>query len=142
MAPATHEDFTRREKLRAPSDRGFGAVFTVFFAAVAVWPLLSGQPARRWAIGVAALFLLAALLRPSVLHPLNRLWTVLGVTIGKVVEPVMTSLLYFVVFVPFGLLLRAMGKDLLQLDYDSGAPSYWIPRQPPGPPPESMSNQF
>lgn len=142
MGSATHEDFSRREHLRAPSDRGFGLVFAVFFATVAVWPLLSGRSLRLWAIALAVLFLGAALLRPSILHPLNRMWTALGIALGKLIEPMVTSVLYFVVFVPFGLLLRALGKDLLRLQYDPRASSYWIPRQPPGPPPESMSNQF
>jgi hypothetical protein len=138
----THEDYSRREELRVPSDRSVGIVFAAFFAAVAVWPLLSSRPFRLWAAVAAAAFLGAVLLFPSVLHPLNRIWTALGLAIGRVIEPVVTTVLYFAVFTPWGLLLRALGKDLLQLRYDSRASSYWIPRKPPGPPPETMSNQF
>jgi len=38
--------------------------------------------------------------------------------------------------------VRLAGKDPLRLKLDSGANSYWIPRKPPGPPPDSMTNQF
>lgn len=41
-----------------------------------------------------------------------------------------------------GLMRRALGKDPLGLKRDPNAESYWIPREPPGPDRESMSNQF
>ena len=43
---------------------------------------------------------------------------------------------------PTGLVMRAMGKDLLRLKRQPGADSYWIVRQPPGPMPETMKDQF
>ena len=38
--------------------------------------------------------------------------------------------------------MRLFGKDFLRLRLDRGAKSYWIVRTPPGPPPQSMRNQF
>jgi hypothetical protein len=38
--------------------------------------------------------------------------------------------------------MRAFGKDFLRLRLDRTAKSYWIDRTPPGPPPQSMRNQF
>jgi hypothetical protein len=35
-----------------------------------------------------------------------------------------------------------LGKDLLRLKREPGADSYWIVRQPPGPAPETMKDQF
>jgi hypothetical protein len=50
--------------------------------------------------------------------------------------------MFFVVITPMGLVMRAMGKDFLRLRLDPAARSYWIPREPPGPAPESLKNQF
>jgi hypothetical protein len=50
--------------------------------------------------------------------------------------------MFFIVVTPIGLLLRMLKKDILRLRIDRQAPSYWIPREPPGPAPESMKNQF
>src|SRR5271154_1105934 len=47
-----------------------------------------------------------------------------------------------VTIMPIGLVMRAMGKDFLRLRIDPAAKSYWIDRPPPGPPPQSMKNQF
>ena len=52
------------------------------------------------------------------------------------------GLLFFVTITPIGFVMRLFGKDFLRLRMDRRAPSYWIDRQPPGPPPQSMKNQF
>ena len=52
------------------------------------------------------------------------------------------GLLFFVTITPIGLVMRLSGKDFLRLRLDKDAKSYWIDRAPPGPPPQSMKNQF
>jgi len=131
-----------QEAVRRSSNRTFGLVFAVFFAIVAVLPLLRGHSLRRWALPFSALFLLTALAAPRVLAPLNRAWTALGALLHAVVNPIVLGLLFYLVFTPFGWVLRRMGKDFLRLRAAPDAPTYWIPRDPPGPPPESMSRQF
>jgi len=82
------------------------------------------------------------MLRPSVLRIPNLMWFRFGSLLNRIVGPAATSLLFFAVFTPFGLILRMGGKDLLRLRRDPGAASYWIEREPPGPAPESMAEQF
>jgi hypothetical protein len=128
--------------VKPSSNRTFGLVFAAFFALVALLPLLRGHAVRRWALPLSALFLLIALAAPKILAPLNRAWTALGTLLHAVVNPLVLGVLFYLVFTPFGWVLRRMGKDFLRLRPAPGAASYWIPRQPPGPPPESMSRQF
>jgi hypothetical protein len=66
----------------------------------------------------------------------------LGVLLGKVVSPVALGVLFYAVLVPIGVMMRIAGKDPLRLKRDAGAATYWIRRVPPGPPPDSMTNQF
>ena len=79
---------------------------------------------------------------PRVLAPLNRLWTRFGILLAKIVNPVVMAGVFFIAVTPIGLLMRLAGKDLLRLRYDSTAETYWIMRTPPGPPPDTMKNQF
>jgi hypothetical protein len=139
---SAHEDFTRKEEIRGSSDRSFGIVFTVFFALVALWPLVHHRAVRWWALPVSGVFLLLALVSPSVLHPMNLAWTQLAVILNKIMTPVIMGLLFYLVFTPIAALFRVQGKDPLRLRYDPAAKSYWIERQPPGPAPESMAHQF
>ena len=54
----------------------------------------------------------------------------------------MLGLLFFATVTPMGLAMRALGKDPLRLRFEPELKSYWIERQPPGPAPETMKNQF
>jgi hypothetical protein len=137
-----HEDFTREEKIEGSSDRGFGLVFAAFFALMGALAIWKENP--RWILwlGLAAIFLLLALMRPGMLKPLNRLWTLLGLFLFKVISPLMLGVIYFGVITPMSLLLRWRDKDILHCKYDPRAASYWIRRDPPGPKPETMRNQF
>src|SRR5580658_2800910 len=130
MQSSTHESFDRELVAEGSSDRSFGLVFTAFFALVGLWPLVHKRPLRPWALFVSAGFLLVALAFPQVLHPLNLLWTRFGKLLSKVTNPIITGIMFFVIFTPAGLLLRLFGKDLLRLKYDPSAPSYWIRRDP------------
>lgn len=137
-----HEDFSRKDSSTGPSDRSFGLVFAGVFAIVALWPLLHGGRVRLWAAALSGAFLLTALMAPAVLHPLNRLWMRAGLLISKVTNPIITGLMFYLLFTPTAVLFRWLGKDLLRLKVDPEAETYWIPRQPPGPAPETMRHQF
>jgi hypothetical protein len=143
MSRADHHEFDARTgTIESSSDRSFGLVFAGFFALLAAynWWHVGG----RWPIylGIASVFLLAALVWPNVLAPLNRLWSKLGYVLGRIMSPVVLGLIFFVVMTPLAALMRALRKDALRLRSDSGAGSYWIVRQPPGPPGETMRDQF
>jgi len=138
----THEDFNRRAEGKGSSDRAFGVVFVVFFLLIGLAPLRNHHPVRWTALSSAILLLLVACFRPALLHPINLVWTRLGLALGRIVNPIVTAALFFLVVTPVGLLLRLVGKDPLRLARDAQATSYWIERRPPGPPPESMANQF
>ena len=138
----THENFSRKHTAKGPSDRSFGWVFTIALAVIGLLPLLRHRPMRLWCFGVSAVFLILTLAAPSVLGPLNRAWMKLALALNRVVTPVITGVLFYVVITPIAVLFRMRGKDLLRLRTDPTAKSYWLKRDPAGPAPESMANQF
>lgn len=121
------------------SERSFGLVFAVVFAIIGVYPLVGDGGVRVWALVVAGVFLLLALLLPRALAWPNRLWFKLGMLLGAIVAPLVMALVYIVAVLPTGLLFRLAGKDLLRLRFDRNASSYWIKREHPV---GSMKNQF
>jgi hypothetical protein len=123
-------------------ERSFGIVFGVVFTVIGAWPLLRGDAPRFWSLALAVAFLAAALLRPEVLASMNRLWFKFGILLSKVTTPVVMGLLFFVAVVPTALIMRVRRKDLLNLRFQPEARSYWIVRDPPGPTPDTMKNQF
>ena len=73
---------------------------------------------------------------------LNRLWLRFGLVLYKVVNPAVMTLIFGSTIVPIGVLMRLCGKDPLRLRREPAAASYWIAREPPGPLPETMRDQF
>ena len=142
MKQATHEVFSRDEEVVAGSDRTFGLVMAGAFAAVTALNVWHSGRLWPWTAGLAVLLLAAGWLRPSVLHPLNLIWLKFGLLLHRIVNPVVMALLFFGTVWPTGLVMRALGKDLLRLKRQPDAHSYWIVRQPPGPSPETMKDQF
>jgi len=124
------------------SERAFGIVFAILFVVIGTWPMWRGGPPRLWALAIAAAFLLAALVVPKILTPLNRLWMAFGLLLGKIISPIMLFVVYVIAVVPTGLIMRLRGKDPLSRRFDREAASYWVHRKPPGKPDETMSRQF
>ena len=139
---AFHENLSKRDEAHSSSNRSFGFVFALAFAVIGLWPAMSGTAIRWWAIAIAASFLVIGLAKPSLLSPLNRLWTQFGLLLNRITSPLLMGLIFFLVVTPIGLTMRLLGKRPLDLKFDPNARSYWIKREPPGPAPETMKNQY
>src|SRR5262245_7551949 len=137
----THERLDAAEVERG-SDRSFGLTFAAVGAVLAVLSYIRGRELTWWWAGAAFAFLIVALVAPRVLAPANRLWFRFGLALSKVVSPVVMGLLFYGAVTPTGLLMRLTGADPLRRRWEPKANSYWLPRNPPGPAPESMPFQF
>jgi Saxitoxin biosynthesis operon protein SxtJ len=137
-----HESLIRQHAEEGGSDRSFGWVFAIVFLVLACWPLIHGDPLRWWAVVLSVAMAGCAWLKPAWLAAPNRGWTRIGILLGRIVSPIALGILFYAILTPIGLLVRLFGKDPLRLKLDPDARTYWIERKPPGPPPDSMHNQF
>jgi hypothetical protein len=142
MTEKIHERFDRSEPAKGSSDAAFGFVFTVVFLVLGLSPLRKGLPPRIWFLLASALTLSLALSFSGLLAPFNRLWTRLAFLIGTVTTPLVLGIVFFGVFSLVGAVLSLFGVDLLGLKSGSGEETFWMPRCPPGPAPESMRRMF
>ncbi len=118
-----------------PSDRSFGWTFTGFFTLVALF----FQP---WLLALAAATALVTMIRSHWLAPFNRLWMKFGMLLHHVVSPLVLGLIYFGVFTPVALVMRAFGRDAMCRRFEPAQPSYWVRRDPPGPADNSFRDMF
>ena len=148
---STHEDFSRSEEIEGSSDRGFGLTVGGILLAIALIRIGLGWWSTgavtlgwlEWLLGgIGSALLVFGFVAPSLLAPLNRAWTKLGLLLFVIVNPIVLGLIFLLTIVPIGLLLRLFGKDPLRLRFEPDADSYWISREPPGPAPDSMPQQF
>jgi len=120
------------------TNRSFGIVFFIVFLIVSLWPLLNNDQIRYWALFVSILFLVLGIINSRVLTPLNKIWFKFGILLGKIVSPVVLAIIFFLVVTPTGLIMRMLGKDLLNLKKNKNK-TYWIKKDNNL---SNMKNQF
>ncbi|ATQ70310.1 hypothetical protein Ms3S1_18940 [Methylosinus sp. 3S-1] len=139
----THETVSSFRKTPIGSNRTFGVTFGIIFAIFGVWPLFHQAGSPRWPLLVlSTAFLAVALRRPDWLTPLNRAWFELGLALSAIANPIVMGILFFGAVAPLGWFLRKRGEDLLRLELEPEAETYWIERQPSGPAPGASAKQF
>jgi hypothetical protein len=118
-----------------PSDRKFGWTFTAIF-------LLVGAFSHPWAFAAAGILAAITLTRAHWLAPAKRAWMKFGELLHHVVSPVVMGVIFFGVFTPTALIMRAIGRDAMARTFEPAAPTYWKRRDPAGPDDDSFKNLF
>ena len=126
------------DEIKISSNRSFGIVFFVFFLIVSLYPLVDNENQRIWSLIISITFLILALLNSKILTPLNKIWFKIGIVLGKIVSPFVMGVIFFLIVTPIGLIMKFLGKDLLNLKYNNKN-TYWIAKTGPK---SKMKNQF
>ena len=119
---------TSNSKVKISSIRNFGLVFFVVFLIVALLPLKHDEDVRLWSLGLSIIFFILGILNSKLLTPLNKLWFKFGIFLGVIVSPIVMGIVYFIVVTPIGMLMRFLGKDLLNTRKVKNTTTYWIKR--------------
>ncbi len=125
-------------EIKISSNRSFGIVFFILFLLIALYPITYSGEIRIWSLIISFIFLILGLLNSKILAPLNKLWFKFGIILGKIVSPLVMGVIFFFVVTPIGLIMRMLGKDMLNLRYNKNK-SYWIETSGPK---SKMKNQF
>ena len=96
---------------------------------------------RIWAIIISIIFLILGLIDSSILTPLNLLWFKFGMLLGRIVSPIIMSLIFFAVVTPIAILAKIVKKDFLNLDKEKNLKrkTYWNKKEKYN---NSMKDQF
>ena len=79
---------------------------------------------------------------PVSLNCFSSVPTTKSVTIaflGNIVSPVVMGVVFFIVVTPIGLIMRLLGRDLLRVNKNESASTYWIDREKKT---DTMKRQF
>ena len=127
-----------QQNIKLPSNRNFGIVFAIVFLIISLWPLFSQNEIRYWYLILSIIFLTLGLINSKLLLPLNKIWFKFGIFLGNFIAPIVMGIIYFFVVTPTGLIMKMLGKDLLNLK-KSNKDSYWIKKDNSN---SSFKNQF
>jgi hypothetical protein len=125
-------------KINLPTNKNFGLVFSLVFLIISLWPLISQNEIRYWALILSVIFLTLGLLNSTILLPLNKMWIRFGIFLGNIISPIMMGIIYFFVVTPTGFALRALKKDVLRIKKNNKE-TYWVKKEDPK---SNMENQF
>ncbi|MDC1124806.1 SxtJ family membrane protein [Pelagibacteraceae bacterium] len=112
-------------KKKKNTNRSFGILFFIVFSIISIWPILSGGELRLWSFIVAIIFLIMGITKSRFLTPFNIAWIKFGELLGVIISPLIMGLVYFLVVLPIGILMRVLGKDLLSLKFNKNIETYW-----------------
>tara|TARA_B100001175_G_C19462454_1_gene617251 strand:+ start:666 stop:1067 length:402 start_codon:yes stop_codon:yes gene_type:complete len=129
-------------QIELPSNRKFGFSFSLIFLFISVISFLFDNLILSIALFIlSVIFVVISVFFSKILQPINYLWMLFGVSIGKVVSPVILGLIYFLIFTPISIITRIFGRDELSLR-TKNTESLWKNREDREISPESFKNQF
>ena len=124
--------------IKINSNRSFGIVFFIVFLLISLYPLINHESIRIWSAIISLIFLILGLINSRILTPLNHLWFKFGISLGKIISPLIMGIIFFFVVTPIGLFMKFLKKDLLNLKFNNSK-SYWIEKNDQK---SKMKNQF
>ncbi len=81
-------------------------------------------------LALASLLLVSALVSPAGIYAaIERAFRALGRLVGQALSWILLPLIFYGVFLPFGLLFRRGRRDRMKRLFEDGAASYWQPHR-------------
>tara|TARA_Y100000768_G_C23719536_1_gene559638 strand:+ start:245 stop:625 length:381 start_codon:yes stop_codon:yes gene_type:complete len=111
------------------SNQAFGILFFIIFLGLGLWPITKNITPNIYLIIISIIFLLLGISNSKFLTPLTKIWIKLGEVLGRIIAPIILSIIYFLILTPISFTLRILGKDLLNLKYFNNKSSYWLERK-------------
>lgn len=109
--------------------RYFGLLVGGIFALIGLWPMLIYRmDLRWWAVTIAALLVIPALVLPRSLSWVYKWWMALGHVLGWVNTRIILGLIFYGLVTPIGFVRRWLGKDPMGKKIRADLTSYRIPR--------------
>jgi len=126
-------------KVNVGTERNFGIIFAAVFLFISLYPLWFEKNIHLWACIIAFIFLFFAIFLPKALFLPNRLWLKLGLFLGNIISPIIMAMIFFLAVTPTGMVMRLLGKDILNQKMKKSVKSYWVKRKEIV---DTMKNQF
>ena len=124
----------------AAAGRKFGLTVGGAFVVLALIGRWRGHPVTFMVLGSLGIALiLAGLVVPTLLGPIERGWMQFALLISKVTTPIFMGVVYFVVLTPIGFIRRMLGSNALTHEANA-KDGYWADRR--AKPRSTLTRQF
>ena len=121
---------------------GYGWAVILTVIALRLWMKHGVSASKIVLLTIAFSFLLVSAWRVEFLKPVYKIWMAVGHKISFVISTIILSVLFYTVFLVTGLIVRLMGKDLLNRTIQPELNSYWLSRKTSSAAQEGFKRQF
>ena len=119
-----------------PSEKKFGITIGIIFILISLI-FIDYYITKVLIFIIGIILFLFGILMPKKLIFLNKMWFFLGIYISKITNPLIMLLIFCILFIPVGLILKIFNIDLLNKNKSQN--TSWVKRDIQ---PTSMKNQF
>ncbi len=121
-------------------DRSFGLALSIMCVGFCAYRYVQGNGLNYTVAGIGLFLLVVALSAPLFLYPFRVSMEFLGHYMGIANTFILLTIVFILLIMPIGLILKLTGKDNLNRKWDLQTPSYWVKWPESGS--RSMKNQF
>ena len=112
-----------------PSNKSFGVFLSVIFLIFSLLSYFNDLSSYYLLFFFRSLIILfITIIFPKVLGPFNFIWMKFGIYLGKIMNPIILSFIYFFIISPLAIILNLLGRDELRLKPKKVA-NYWVIRK-------------
>ncbi|GAB4337901.1 MAG: hypothetical protein Kow0089_09490 [Desulfobulbaceae bacterium] len=106
-----------------------GAMVVLFFGLLVPW--FFGREFARWPWITGGILAAWGLALPRTLRPVYIVWMTIGHWLGWINTRIILTLLFYLLILPVGVIMRLFGKDPLARSFDPGRQSYRVESSAP-----------
>jgi hypothetical protein len=106
----------------------FGILFAAICAAAWVYLLFKESPAWIWFGLGTVFFATTGFLAQPILRPVYVVWMKFAFALGWINTRILLGIFFYLIITPIGLVMRLVGKDILDQKLDRSAKTYWKKR--------------
>ena len=117
-----------KTKIKLPTTKNFGIVFSIVFFSISFWPILHGYSFNIYLFIIGLIFLIITYTKPTLFITPNKLWFKFGLFLGSIISPIVMLFIYVLTFIPTKFYFLITNKDPLCIK-NIKVESYWVKRE-------------
>mgnify|MGYP006108460903 FL=1 len=91
-------------------NKNFGIFFSIFFLILVLYIYSQTKDIKYNLIYLSLIFFILGIFNSILLTPLRLLWLKIGITLSKITSPIIMGLIYLLLVVPTGLIMKMFSK--------------------------------
>lgn len=105
--------------------RKFGVTMGIAFFIIALLLLIRHKYSPIPTFIISAIFFISAFTMPALLRPIYVIWMKFAFILSWINTRLILFIIFYLIFTPFGIVMRLFGVDLLNRKIDKNKNSYW-----------------